>query len=180
MKKGKQPYLPGFQAFGIKEFGGTLIKGNPREARPISIKRPMHVVMRSSLAKGPHSFLSPKRSKRIRDLIHRMGSAKGVKVYRFANSGNHLHLIVLSRTREGLSDYLRAISGLIARMTLNVERGRALGVKFWDARPYTGILEWGRQFRSAARYLLQNTLEAIGFIPYQPRGHKTRLLSAAG
>jgi len=42
--------------------------------------------------------------------------------------------------------------------------------KFWDQRPFTKILEWGRMHRAALKYLTQNMLEAIGFIPYQERG----------
>jgi len=41
--------------------------------------------------------------------------------------------------------------------------------KFWDQRPFTKILEWGRMHRAALKYLTQNMLEAIGFIPYQER-----------
>ncbi len=93
----------------------------------------------------------------------------GVKVYRFANSGNHLHLVILPRSRPAFQAFIRAVSGLIARITLKVERGRALGIRFWDARPFTRILAWGRDFRRTSDYLLRNTLEALGFIPYRPR-----------
>lgn len=182
VQRKKQAVLPGFNALNVKEFGGALLKGNPREQRPISIKRSMHLVLRSTLAKGEHSFLNRSRAKQIQTLIHRLGDQMGVKVYRFANSGNHLHLIVMPRSREAFKSYIKAISGLIARLTLGVERGKSKGLKFWDARPWTRIIEWGRDFRSVALYLTQNTLEALGFIPYTPRTskttHKTRLVSA--
>jgi hypothetical protein len=92
-----------------------------------------------------------------------------VKVYRFSNSGNHLHFIVLPSSREAFKTYIKAVTGIIARLTLGAERGSAKGLRFWDAKPYTRILEWGRDFKTACRYVLQNTLEALGFIPYQPR-----------
>jgi REP element-mobilizing transposase RayT len=165
----KQEYLPGFSQLGVKEFGGTALRGNAREARPISIKKPMHLVMRSTLATGERSFLRAKRARKIENLVHKLGKEMGVKVYRFANSGNHLHFIVLPSSRKAFAAYIRAISGLIARLSLGVERGRAKGVKFWDAKPYTKIIEWGREFKFVCNYLLQNTLEALGFIPYKPR-----------
>lgn len=175
MRRARQPYLHGFEGLKVKEFGGSLLKnGNPREARPVSVKRPMHLVMRSSLAKGEKSFLRPCRSRRIEVLVRRIGREKGVKIYRYANSGNHLHLVVLPRSRDAFQAFIRAISGLIARITLGVERGKALGQRFWDARPYTRILEWGREFGGVCRYVLQNTLEAIGFIPHQPRAQRQR------
>jgi REP element-mobilizing transposase RayT len=161
--------LPGFQFSSAKTFGGSTLKGNAREQRPISVKRPMHVVMRSSLATNEHSFLKPQRARRIETLVRRIGKAKGVKVYRYANAGNHLHLVVLPRSRESFHAFTRAISGVIARLTLGVERGRAQGKKFWDAKPFTRILEWGRDFKTTVSYVLQNKLEALGFIPYQKR-----------
>ena len=169
MGSSKQFIFTGFEKLKIKDFGGSLIKGNPRDSRPISTKRPMHLVMRATLARGERSFLKAGRARQIKDLVDRSAQRHGVKVYRFANSGNHLHMIVLPRSRSAFNAFIRTISGLIARLTLNVERGRSLGLKFWDARPFTRILEWGKDYTQACRYLLQNTLEALGFIPYQPR-----------
>jgi REP element-mobilizing transposase RayT len=167
----KAPYLPGFEALGVKEFGGSerLKKAHAREARPIAIKRPMHLVMRSTLATGERSFLRAKRARKIETLVYKLGKECGVKVYRFANSGNHLHLIVLPSSRAAFKAYIKAVSGIIARITLSAERGSAQGIRFWDSKPYTRILEWGRDFKTACQYVLQNTLEAIGFIAYQPR-----------
>lgn len=173
MKSKKQEFLPGFEQLGVKEFGGSKLRGNAREQRPIAIKRPMHLVMRSTLATGERSFLRAKRARKIAELVHRLGKEKGVKVYRFANSGNHLHFIVLPKSREAFKSYIKAVTGVIARLSLGVDRGKAKGLKFWDAKPYTKILEWGREYKTVCKYLLQNTLEALGFIPYQPRKRKT-------
>lgn len=190
MGMAKQFLFPGFEKLKEKDFGGSLLKGNAREARPVSIKRPMHLVMRSELAKGEHSFLcNTQRKNRIKALIDRAALAHGVKVYRYANGGNHLHLIVLPRSRVAFQRFIRTISGLIARLTLKVERGTALqssacasikanaGIKrkFWDARPFTRLLEWGRDYRQACAYVVQNTMEALGFFPYRPRGRDPRL-----
>ena len=165
--------FPEFERLKVKDFGGSLVKGNPREQRPLSVKRPMHLVMRSSLARGESSFLKTRYAGQIRLIIENSGRVAGVKIYRFANSGNHLHLIVMARSREAFKCFIRAISGLIARLVLGVERGKAMGIKFWDARPFTRILEWGSDYRQACDYLLRNTLEAFGFIPYLPRKSTT-------
>ena len=55
----------------------------------------------------------------------------------------------------------------------------ASGLKFWDARPFTRIVEWGRDFKNFGFYILQNTLEATGFMPYQPRRGGPGLREAA-
>lgn len=43
------------------------------------------------------------------------------------------------------------------------------GQAFWDYRPFSRLLHWGKDYKSTLNYLLKNTLEAIGFIPYTPR-----------
>src|SRR6476659_5055994 len=111
-----QLLFPELEKLKVKDFGGALVKGNPREARPISTKRPLHLVMRSSMAVGQRSFLLSNRARVIKELIHRVGKASGVKVYRYANSGNHLHLIVLPASRNAYMKFVRTISGLIARL----------------------------------------------------------------
>src|SRR5258706_8980655 len=99
MSRQKQLVLAGFEGIGVKKFGGSDLKGNPRDARPISVKRPMHLVMRSSLATGPRSFLMSDRAREIQRTIYRTGRLQGVRVYRYANSGNHLHLIIKPASR---------------------------------------------------------------------------------
>ncbi len=40
---------------------------------------------------------------------------------------------------------------------------------FWQFRPFSRVVSWGRNFKSCARYIKQNVLEAYGFIKYEPR-----------
>lgn len=138
-------------------FGGSLLKGNPRGCRPIAPKLPVHLVVRSTRARGARSFLAPTRARAIERLVFRLGRTLEVRVYRYANSGNHLHLLVRPRTREGFHAYTRALTGIIARLTLNAERGRPQRIPFWDKRPFTRIVQWGRDFIGVARYVESNT-----------------------
>jgi hypothetical protein len=166
----KQLYLSGFGHLNVKAFGGSLTARNAREQRPVSSKRAMHLVLRSSLATGQHSLL--RYAQPIEALTRRLAAAKGVRVYRYANAGNHLHLIILPRDRIAYRAFIRSVTGLIARSVLHAERGRARGVQFWDALPFTLIIEWGKQFRAAISYLLRNELEARRLIPYRRRRGK--------
>jgi hypothetical protein len=53
---GAMPLIkPGFGQLGVKKFGGSSLRGNAREQRPIAVKRPIHLVMKSSLARGEQS-----------------------------------------------------------------------------------------------------------------------------
>lgn len=180
MKKEKQLGFEILERNNIKHFGGAYLKGNPKEKRPISIKRSMHLVMRSLLARGSHSFL--KYDREITKIINNQGRHFGVKIYRQANGGNHLHLIILPRSRQAFNAFIRAISGLIARLVMSAQRGnpadfeKSQSLGFWEKRPFTRVVEWGRDYKKVQAYLVQNTLEALGFIPYQPR--KTRFINS--
>lgn len=43
------------------------------------------------------------------------------------------------------------------------------GQAFWQFRPFTRLLHWGKDFKNSCQYLLRNTLEAIRFIKYVER-----------
>lgn len=146
-------------------FGGAYLKkSHAKLKRPLNSKQALHLVLRSKLAKGERSFLRGARQLQIRKLVERQCDRFGVKMYRYANSGNHLHLLVRpSRRRAEFVAFLRAISGLIARLTMGVERGRAKGIKFWDARPFSRIVSWGKSFQICARYIEKNVIDALGF-----------------
>ena len=40
---------------------------------------------------------------------------------------------------------------------------------FWEFRPFSRIVNWGRDFKTCVQYLKKNVLEALGFVPYKPR-----------
>lgn len=52
------------------------------------------------------------------------------------------------------------------------ENGFLTGKKnhgFWEFRPFSRIVSWGRDFKNCVQYLKQNVLEAVGFAAYKPR-----------
>ena len=40
---------------------------------------------------------------------------------------------------------------------------------FWEFRPFSRVVNWGRDFKTCVQYLKQNVLEALDFVPYKPR-----------
>lgn len=146
-------------------FGGSLLKGNARSRRPIKPGQALHLVLRSSMAVGRQSFLRNHHVLPIKEIIRKQALHFGVRIYRFANSGNHLHLLVLpARERTQFIGFLRAISGLIARFILKSERGTPnTSGKFWDSRPFSRIVSFGDAFKRCARYLEKNVFEIWGF-----------------
>lgn len=163
------------QSFKIKKiFGGSLLKkSHAKIARPISTKEAMHIVLRSSLAKGKYSMLEKNRARRIKETIEAQAKRFQIQIYEFANVGNHIHLLVKAYHRDLFKGFLRAIAGLIARIALGVERGKAKALKFWDQRPFTRIVSWKKDFERVKDYVVQNFDEALGFTPFKPRKHRS-------
>ncbi|MCC7404048.1 MAG: transposase [Bdellovibrionales bacterium] len=169
------------QEFSVKkEFGGALLKrSHAKNPRPISTKNAMHLTLRSSRAKGRHSFLANRaRQVLIESKIREMAKKFGVSIYKLAIVGNHIHLLLRATSRRGFISFLRAITGIIARIVLGAERGRAQLAKrgtrskaegFWDQRPWTRVIAWMRDFANVKKYVKQNFREAMGFVPYKPR-----------
>lgn len=145
-------------------FGGHIYAGNPKSKRPFFSNQALHVVLRSSHAKGHNSMLRDRHCNAIKYLVRKQALRFRIELYRYANSGNHLHLLVKpGRNRKQFTSFIRAISGLIVRQVLRAERGQAKGIKFWDARPFTRVVSWGKAFERCALYIEKNILEALGF-----------------
>jgi REP element-mobilizing transposase RayT len=152
-----------------KYFGGSLLKGNARTQRPFRKGSALHIVLRSDIAKGSLSLLHPSRAKKIDALVRKLSNKFGVRLYRYANSGNHLHLLVRPHNRYAYRNFIKSVTGLIARVTLGAERGRAKGVKFWSVKPFSRIVAFGKDYKGVLNYIIQNALEAVGLIAYKPR-----------
>ena len=94
-------------------------------------------------------------------------------MYEFSNNGNHLHVLLRAKTRGGFQNFLRVLSAQIAARISGAKKGNAKG-KFWDKLAYTRLVEWGKSFRVAKAYVIQNFLEAAGVVPYKPRVGKRK------
>jgi REP element-mobilizing transposase RayT len=156
-----------------KYFGGENLKNsNPKTARPVTTKNAMHVVLRSKLANntGWSFCVSNSRKQEIEKRIRDQASLFNIKIYQMAVNSNHLHLLIKLYTRESFSKFIKAISGIIARIALGVKKGNRLGLKFWDSRPFSRIVDWAKDYFITKEYVLRNDLESCGVIPYVPRG----------
>lgn len=150
-----------------KAFGSTLMrKAKNRGARPISTKQAMHVVLRSSQAVGEWSFKSKKNAQIVSETLKATAKKYGVKVYSFANVGNHLHIVLRLTNRQAYRGFIRALTGTIAIKVSGANKLNKLKRKFWDYRPFTRVLTWGRDFSRAIDYIWLNQLESWGVLAH--------------
>ena len=163
-QQGKEFQFSLFNMKNKKIFGGALLKkSNAKEKRPISTKHAMHIVIRSNHARGKQNFLTKTNKAAIDRILKKQAKIRGIRLYRYENVGNHLHILLKTGHRKWLCGYLRAVTGLIARQVLGVERGQGKGIQFWDARPFSRVVAWGRDYNNVKKYFKKNQLQAMGF-----------------
>jgi hypothetical protein len=158
------------------EHGGDVGKGKRKRARPLDTKKPLHVVLRSSRATRDWSMLRSSFAGRIKNDARRLARRYGLTLYRYANVGNHIHMLARARSRPGLQCFLRVFAGVTAKLVTGARRGRPVG-RFWDRLAYSRIVSWGREYRSVAAYVRQNEDEARG-IRRPTRAGRTRARTA--
>jgi REP element-mobilizing transposase RayT len=145
-------------------FGGANLKGNAREKRPFHKNMFTHLVMRSRLAVGERSMLRAGHKRIVEEIVRGAAKLFSVKIERYINVGNHLHILIKAPTRHAQANFLRTVSGRIVRLVMRTEKGNpGRFEKFWDAKPFTRLVSWGRAYEAVTHYLSLNSLEAIGF-----------------
>lgn len=164
-KRGRKRSIPA----GV--FGGKYhLNYNPSGKRPVDSKKALHVVLRSSKARGQRSFKNSQHEGKIVDIVQKHAKKNNIRLYSYSNAGNHLHILLRAKERIDYVRFIRTITGLIARVVNSYQK---LKEKFWDGRPFTRIVHFGkRDFEQVKRYLLRNTLETIGWVPYITRSTK--------
>jgi REP element-mobilizing transposase RayT len=108
------------------DHGGELSLGKRKEARPFDRRQALHVVLRSSQARGASSMLHPKHCNRIKHLLEKVKSHYKIRVYRYANVGNHLHLLIKAPSRAAWQAFIRHFSGGLAMLVTGAKKCRAL------------------------------------------------------
>jgi REP element-mobilizing transposase RayT len=184
----KDSYLPGFNKTAGASHGGDLSRGKRKMFRPVDPKQALHVILKSSKARGSLSMLHPKHCNHIEAFVRETAKRWGVKLYRFANVGNHIHLLIQVPTREAWKRFSKEVSGGIAQIVTGAKKGMGLGRNqdasipesakrgFWDHLIFTRIVSFGRDFQGMARYLIKNLFEAAGVPMKRLLAHGVRVV----
>ena len=139
-----------------KQFGGELLVNIRKSQRPLSLKKPIHLVLRSDTVK----LFNPNNTN-LEKLIYRVAGQFQIRVYDLALNWNHIHAIIKIKDRKDYVRFIRALTSLIAVKIKSIIKDLKA---VFTLRPFTRILEWGRDFKSTQDYVYQNQLEAFGLI----------------
>lgn len=184
MRSKQLPLLPKHPRL-TSEHGGTLGKGRRKTARAIDPKQLVHTVLRASQARGKWSMLQPRNRHHVDAAAQAIAKKHGVRLYYYANVGNHLHLLVKTPTRTAFKNFLRELTGAIAVIVTGAKKGNGLERKkglrgFWDYLPYTRIVSWGRDFENLKLYFVKNLFEAAGLLSRRAKAMGARVISLKG
>lgn len=151
-------------------FGGELMRtrSGRQGCRPLDTRNTMHVVLRSSKAKGNWSMARPNNRKKIDQIVRKFSQKYGVRVLSLANVGNHLHFHIRLTSLFTYRPFMRAVSGAIAMAVTGQNRWTKVNdgtkLRFWDYRPFSRVVTGGfKAFLSIRDYVKINKLEGFGF-----------------
>jgi REP element-mobilizing transposase RayT len=139
------------------EHGGAVRRHRRKLERPVSTRRPMHVVLTSRHASGAWNLR--KHDRAVRGALRAMARRFGVRIYDFANVGSHLHLLVRTRRREEFQGFLRSFAGIVARRVTGARRGQPVG-RFFTGLAWSRVVRWGRDYMGLRHYVFRNQIEA--------------------
>jgi len=146
-----------------KAYGGELLKTRKGRSgpRPLDTRNTMHLVLRSSRARGRWSFLRNENQHYIKKIVARFSVRYGVRILSLANVGNHLHFHIKLGNRHAYRPFIRAVTAAIAMAVTKKSRwNKGLG-KFWDYRPFTRVVIGFRAFLKLKDYIQINQLEGF-------------------
>lgn len=159
MYRPKQTRFP-LLSKGPFSFGGALAVGVRKTTRPVSTKQTMHLVLRSEMAKGRYSLLLPKNARLFHHLMSIYANRFDIRIYNFAIVGNHAHLLVRAKSRRGFQNFLRVFPGQLAQRLTKSVRGMPLKRRFWSLIAFSRIVQWGKSFEIANKYITKNIHQA--------------------
>ena len=139
-----------------KTFGGETLLGKRKTARPLSDKKPIHLVLRSNSVK----VFTPT-NKSLKRLIYNLAEKYSFKIYELALNHNHIHFVIKLKDKNLYKFFIRELTSKMAQAI----RKKLPTIKtILSLRPWTRILEWGKDFETAASYVILNIEESMGWV----------------
>jgi hypothetical protein len=118
--------------------------------RPFSRKQAAQVILHSQTR---HSFWDLPNYLMIEEILRAQAKLHGVRLIHRSINRQHLHLLVKARQAKALSNFLRSVSGLIARKILKAEKAAAKGIQFWTGRPFSRLVAWGKDYNETQKFV---------------------------
>ena len=140
----------------LKTFGGETLIGKRKTARPLSDKKPIHLVLRSDSVKA----FTP-RNKSLKRLIYNLAEKYSIKIYELALNHTHIHFVIKLKDKELYKFFIRELT---SKMALAIRKKLPNVKTILSLRPWTRILECRKDFETAINYVILNIEESMGWV----------------
>ncbi len=147
------------------QHGGSLLEGKRKGRRALSNKHAIHLILKSDL-KG---VFNPG-NRRLEQLIRNTAERFSVRIYSTALNWSHIHCVITIKDRKDYNAFIRVLTSILA---LRIRKHKSFTGKVFTLRPFTRILNWGRDFKNVLSYLVLNQLESLGMV-IRPKKAKNR------
>lgn len=127
------------------EFGGSLLSGKRKTARPLDSTKPIHTIL-----KATNSLLLLKNRVEVEHILVKYAKKFALKIYDCGIHADHIHLSLKIPNRRLYLRWIRSVTSVLVL--------RFKGLK-WKLRPYTRVAAWGRAFRTLKNYICKNREE---------------------
>jgi len=140
------------------EFGGQLLKkSHAKVRRPFSGSRAMHFVFSVKDPRYGRKLLESQKKRQIEKKMMFLAKKFSIQIKERNIQYGLIQFVCSSKSKINLGNYLRSLTGIIARIIMEKEKGSNLiGKKFFAQRPFSRILRikkysialWKAQTRS--------------------------------
>ena len=139
--------------------GGAMGLGRRKRRRPFVSGQPLHIVLKSSKARGAMSFKGIKNHTLVESTLKIQAKRHGVRLMSYVIMHNHVHIKAKASARRGMQNFLRRVGSIIAQKVTKARRGKPFG-KFWDALVFSRQLTTKYEELILTRYFEANRIEA--------------------
>ena len=139
-----------------KEFGGSLLLNKRKTKRPLSTKHPLHLILKSC-----HKGLFSPSNLSLQKLIKDQAQKFHIKIYDMAVNWSHIHLLIKLKNQNDYTKFIRSLTSIIAA---KIRKAKPHLTEIFTLRPYTRMITWGKQFKTALQYQIINQMESFGLI----------------
>jgi REP element-mobilizing transposase RayT len=151
-----------------KEFGGSLLTGKRKTARPIAVKTPMHLILKTTKL----SPFNPTNYK-LEKIIKQFALRYKITIYDYSLNWSHIHITMKLPSRAAYFAFIKTVTAALINY-LSKALGKDLRGLF-DLRPFTKIITCKKQFENAIHYMELNQQEALGLIVREKKKVKSKI-----
>ncbi len=137
------------------EFGGRLLYKKRKSKRPLDFKRSTHLVLR--LKPNLPSFFNP-RDRKVRKLLLEVATKYEVKTYQLILNHTHCHIVMKFSNRKSYVRYIREVTSKLVKLFSEQTKITLKDVFEW--RPWTRMIQWGKDFSNTINYMRKNETES--------------------